>query len=74
MQFEGHADPRHHHLPEQLHVREDPLVSHRGDPEVSFEQGVEPVQEGLQVTEREERFRFNIQIQGFIVICTLAKV
>ncbi|KAF3845301.1 hypothetical protein F7725_008464 [Dissostichus mawsoni] len=41
--FEGHADPRHHHLPEQLHVREDPLVSHRGDPEVSFEQGVEPM-------------------------------
>lgn len=44
VQLERHPDPGNHHFPEQLHVCEDPLVSDGGDTEVSFEQGVEPVE------------------------------
>ena len=47
VQFEGHPDAGRHHLPQQVHVGEDPLVPQRGDPEVALEQRVQTVQEKL---------------------------
>lgn len=47
MEFEGHPDGWGHHLLQQVHVGEHPLVP-GGDPEVALEEGVEAVQEGVQ--------------------------
>lgn len=44
MQFEAHSDCRRHHLLQEVQVGEDPLIF-GGDPEVTFKQGVEAVQE-----------------------------
>lgn len=44
MQFEAHSDCRRHHLLQEVQVSKDPLVF-GGDAEVTFEQGVEAVQE-----------------------------
>lgn len=53
VQLERHSYSGNHHFPEQLHVCEDPFVSDGGDAEVSLEQRMEPVEEGLQVAEME---------------------
>ena len=47
VQFERHANTRSHHPPQQLHVREHPLVPRRCDPEITLEQRVQAVQEEL---------------------------
>lgn len=51
MQFEAHSDCRRHHLLQEVQVGEDPLVF-GGDPEVTFKQGVEAVQEWFQAGEK----------------------
>lgn len=48
VKLEGHANPRRHHTVKQVHVGKDPLVPWGGDAEVSLEQGVQAVEEGLQ--------------------------
>lgn len=51
MKFKAHPNRWRNHFLEQIHVSKDPLVL--GDnAEISFKQGAEAVQEGLQ-TERE---------------------
>lgn len=47
MQLQAHSDSRSHHLLKQVQVSKNPLVL-GSDAEVSFKQGVEPVQEGFQ--------------------------
>ena len=47
MQLERHPDPGSDDPPQQLHVCKHPLVPHRVDPDVAFEQGVETVEEEL---------------------------
>ena len=47
MQLEAHPDSRRHHLLQQVHVGEHPLVL-GGDAEVPLKQRVESIQEGLQ--------------------------
>lgn len=67
VKLQGHSDSRNHDFPEQLHVGEDPLVSHGGDAEVSFEQGVKAVQERLQIAAKQEPDQQNI-IRTFILV------
>lgn len=47
VELDRHADPGSNHFSQQLHVAEHPLVADGSDPEVSLEQGVQPVQEEL---------------------------
>ena len=60
VQFEAHPHGGSHHLLQEVHVSEHPLVL-GGDAEVSFEERVEAVQEGLKaggrVTEQGTRVR-----------------
>ncbi len=50
VQFKRHANSRDNHLPQQFHVSKDPFVSYRWDPEISLKQGMQPIQERLQIT------------------------
>jgi hypothetical protein len=45
VQLHRHPDALGHHLPDELHVCEHPLVADRRDPEVALEEGVETVLE-----------------------------
>lgn len=49
MQLEAHPDCRGHHLLQEVQVSKNPLVL-RGDAEVTFEEGVEAIQEGLKTS------------------------
>ena len=55
VQLEAHPDGRRHHLLQQVHVGEHPLVL-GGDAEVPLEQRVEAVQERLEAGDRGEDY------------------
>lgn len=51
MQLQGHPDGWNNNFVQQVHVGKYPLVS-SCDPEVTFEEGMQPVQKGIQAAKQ----------------------